>query len=71
MKRKGYRECEHHSWCNGKGWNYHIDSPHSWYVSVYAYSTNLDEAREQCIKNWKKVYGVTNRKKITLHIPKE
>jgi len=69
LKRKRLNECKHDYWHNGSTYNYFIESPHSWYVSTYATSSNLNEAREQCINNWKRVYGNTNRKGITLHIP--
>lgn len=71
MKRKGFKDCEHSHWHNGAVYNYFIESPHSWYVSIHTSSPNLNEAREQCVNKWKEEYGKTNRKKITLHIPTE
>jgi hypothetical protein len=71
MFRKKFKNCKVSTHENRKGrWCCIIESPHNPIVSIVAMEDTKTQAIIVCQQKWKAHFGVTNRKKILLHIPK-
>ena len=72
MFRKKFKDCKVDTHENLKGkWVCCIEAPHNPIVSIIAMEDTEQQAITVCTQKWKTHYGVTNRKKILLHIPKQ